>query len=58
MEYAGFLRMSGEGQAPWGMGNQAPAEPLTFEPEVCLVTSWGCHQGQIPLPSDKALARC
>lgn len=36
-----------------GMGSQAPAEPLTFEPEVCLVISWGCHQGQIPVPREQ-----
>ena len=37
----------GRGRPVRGMGSQAPAEPLTFEPEICLVISW-CHcQGQI-----------
>lgn len=31
------------------MGSQDPGEPLTYDPEVCLVTSRECLQGQIPV---------
>lgn len=30
------------------MGSQDPGDPLTYEPEVCLVTSREWLQGQIP----------
>lgn len=32
------------------MGSQDPGEPLTYDPEACLVTSRECLQGQIPQP--------
>lgn len=35
---------------PGGVGSQDPGEPLTYDPEVCLVTSRECLQGQIPQP--------